>query len=86
MNKFKLNKTQISAQAQILLHYGVQIVYCIYIVPQACKNFRDGEKCVESCPQPTTIQHYRLTLNVNFKYEFNGFCVSDCPSKLISLK
>ncbi|KAM7536351.1 hypothetical protein Aperf_G00000083560 [Anoplocephala perfoliata] len=50
----------------------------------ACKNFRDGEKCEDSCPQPVTIQNYQLTLNVNFKYEFNGFCVSDCPKTLMA--
>ncbi|KAM3176794.1 hypothetical protein ACTXT7_005810 [Hymenolepis weldensis] len=50
----------------------------------ACKNFYDGEKCVESCPKPATIQHSRLALNVHFKYEFNGFCVDECPETLMA--
>ncbi|VDK40887.1 unnamed protein product [Taenia asiatica] len=44
-----------------------------------CRNLRDGDRCVDKCPPPATVQNYRLTLNVNFSYEFNGFCVKECP-------
>ncbi|KAL5106215.1 hypothetical protein TcWFU_005081 [Taenia crassiceps] len=49
-----------------------------------CRDLRDGNRCVDKCPPPTTVQNYRLTLNVNFSYEFNGFCVKECPKSLLA--
>uniref|UniRef100_A0A5K3EKH8 receptor protein-tyrosine kinase n=1 Tax=Mesocestoides corti TaxID=53468 RepID=A0A5K3EKH8_MESCO len=49
-----------------------------------CKNYRDGDTCVHRCPPPLSLQNYRLALNVNFKYEFAGFCVEECPKSLMA--
>ncbi|CUT99106.1 melanoma receptor tyrosine protein kinase [Echinococcus multilocularis] len=49
-----------------------------------CRSLRDGNRCVDKCPPPSTVQNYRLTLNVNFSYEFNGFCVKECPKSLLT--
>lgn len=56
-------------------------LWCL-LYAQVCKNYRDGDTCVHACPPPVSLQNYDLALNVNFKYEFGGMCVSECQGRI----
>ncbi|KAM8967049.1 epidermal growth factor receptor [Pelodytes ibericus] len=51
----------------------------------ACRRFRDGETCKESCPQlqlynPST---YQMEVNPEGKYSFGAACVKKCPHNYV---
>lgn len=55
----------------------------MYIL-QACKNFKNGDECVEMCP-PMEIYdkvQFKRVPNPNAKYAYGTLCVPKCPGEL----
>ncbi|KAG8442790.1 hypothetical protein GDO86_011560, partial [Hymenochirus boettgeri] len=51
----------------------------------ACRKFRDGETCKESCP-PLQIYNpntYQMELNPDGKYSFGASCIKKCPHNYV---
>uniref|UniRef100_A0A8C5MH07 Receptor protein-tyrosine kinase n=1 Tax=Leptobrachium leishanense TaxID=445787 RepID=A0A8C5MH07_9ANUR len=51
----------------------------------ACRKFRDGETCKETCPQLMSYNTltYQMEVNPEGKYSFGASCVTKCPHNFV---